>query len=347
MPMPADPLPQPGSAEPPLERIRIEPQEVARALLPGSARSASTSRRWSQLAVASLALAVLGIPLLGCLLGPVAMLCGALAIASTSGNERLRGFRLAVAGTLLGIADFVGWTVLIAVLLSRPSVSAPPEPLRSPAIQSAGIVDAPEPIRRALMANVRSACGGSTGAGIVVGQEDGRTLVLTNRHVVDCGEPLGVTARGGPEHAGQVLWQAPEGIDLSVIGVQPPIPAEPMNLVLGAEVRVGDAVFAVGNPLGFEATYTAGAVSAIRPLAAGGHDLRVYQVQASVNPGNSGGGLYRSDGTLVGINTWTAEKTVSEGIGFALGTRDAIALLQAVDAPWARTLAAASERNAP
>lgn len=46
--------------------------------------------------------------------------------------------------------------------------------------------------------------------------------------------------------------------------------------------------------------------------------MRVIQTQASINPGNSGGGLYDHDGYLLGINTWTTDKSLSEGIGFAI-----------------------------
>jgi S1-C subfamily serine protease len=91
--------------------------------------------------------------------------------------------------------------------------------------------------------------------------------------------------------------------------------------------RVGDAVFAVGNPLGYEASYTAGVVSAVRTTGAREDGVRVLQVQASVNPGNSGGGLYDQEGRLIGLNTWTAARSEAEGMGFAISTADAVRLL--------------------
>jgi S1-C subfamily serine protease len=69
----------------------------------------------------------------------------------------------------------------------------------------------------------------------------------------------------------------------------------------------------------------------------------VLQVQASVSPGHSGGGLYDARGALLGINTWTAPRPIAEGIGFALSARDVFALLPATERPWERSVSSGKE----
>ena len=65
--------------------------------------------------------------------------------------------------------------------------------------------------------------------------------------------------------------------------------------------------------------------------------MRVIQTQAAINPGNSGGGLYDQDGYLIGINTWTADKSVSEGIGFAIALDELLELAPPQLEPRRRT----------
>src|SRR5262249_27198635 len=65
-------------------------------------------------------------------------------------------------------------------------------------------------------------------------------------------------------------------------------------------------------------SHTQGVISQLRSQSIDSRQIRVIQTQASINPGNSGGGLYDQEGYLLGINTWTADKRGSEGIGFAI-----------------------------
>jgi len=83
-------------------------------------------------------------------------------------------------------------------------------------------------------------------------------------------------------------------------------------------MKVGESVFAIGNPHRLGWSHTQGVISQIRNQPIDSRQVRVIQTQASINPGNSGGGLYDREGYLLGINTWTADKRVSEGIGFAI-----------------------------
>jgi S1-C subfamily serine protease len=324
-------------------RITISPEELARVVEPGDPREAPA--RLSHLAVASFVLALIGVPLVGFVLGPIAVGAGLLAISAFQGRRRpLRGFALAVAGVVLGSVDVVGWVIGLAIVLGRPQ-PAPVLPLL-PAWSSraiAGIEEAPPVIRRALHANLfvrcRSSAGESTGSAVVVRRDDDTIYALTNRHVVNCGErgrTLGAATLGGKERTATVLWTAPDGVDAALLSVPAARRDEPDAVAVspGDAPRVGDAVFAIGNPLGFEATYTAGVLSAIRALNET-RAIRVLQVQASVSPGHSGGGLYDGRGALVGINTWTAPRTSAEGMGFALSARDLFALIDASGWPLA------------
>jgi S1-C subfamily serine protease len=83
-------------------------------------------------------------------------------------------------------------------------------------------------------------------------------------------------------------------------------------------MNVGLPVFAIGNPYRLGWTHTQGVISQMRTQDFELHRVRVIQTQASINPGNSGGGLYDNEGFLLGINTWTTDKSLSEGIGFAI-----------------------------
>lgn len=337
-------------------RIRISPEEVAAAVLvPPRPKPALEPRpepkpRLSQAAVASLVLAVLGIPLLGCLLGPLAIACGVVAITSIQSREDAQGMGVAVAGLGLGILDLVGWVVGLSLLLSRqaPASSPAPPPVFAPARAEAIAAASPE-IRRALLANVgivcRSGAESWSGSGVVVGRPGGERLVLTNRHVARCASErapaaLELTTEKGKVPAA-IHWVAPGDLDVALLAAKLPDGLEEVELVM-REARVGEPVFAVGNPLGLDATYTAGVVSAVRMLSAD-RPVRVYQVQASVNHGNSGGGLYSARGELIGLNTWTAEKSVSEGIGFAIAVADVVDLLRQVHEPWAEGLVGKGE----
>jgi serine protease Do len=172
---------------------------------------------------------------------------------------------------------------------------------------------------------------------VIVARDDRGYCAITNRHVVECGALRRELLAATPGSAGvpaRVCWQAPEGVDLAVVRVElGPEHADEARRVEVVPVRapdlprIGDPVFAVGNPLGYEASFTAGHLSAVRTASPAEGDLRILQVQASINPGNSGGGLYDEAGRLIGLNTWIASRSEAEGIGFAIAAADAVKLL--------------------
>ncbi len=328
------------SEEPLPPVIRIDPSEVAAARAPGAPEP---STRTSHLAVASVVLGILAFPLIGFLLGPVAIGCGVVALSAVQDQPRLRGARLAVAGILLGSLSIVAWGVGLAWVLSGRTLVDRPQPrvVESAARAELGIEDAPPPIRRALRANVFLQCTGAegqgTGSGVVVARDERGYCAIPNRHVIECGavrRDLLAATPGSDGVAARVCWQAQGDVDLAMVRVElGPDHAEEARRLEVVPVRladlprIGDPVFAVGNPLGYEATFTAGYLSAVRAHSPGEADLRILQVQASINPGNSGGGLYDRDGRLIGLNTWIASRSEAEGIGFAISAADAVKLL--------------------
>jgi putative serine protease PepD len=173
---------------------------------------------------------------------------------------------------------------------------------------------------------------GGEGSGVVI-DADGH--VLTNNHVVASaarGGQVRVTLSDGRVLAAEIVGLDPS-TDLAVLELQD-APADLAVAELGssADVRVGDPVMAVGNPLGLSGTVTTGIVSALdRPVTtqsvgiASGEPVvtAAIQTDAAVNPGNSGGPLFDAEGRVIGINSSIAglggaSTSGSIGLGFAI-----------------------------
>lgn len=334
-----------GSGE--VLRISSEELDVARPLAPAGVPNMPFGRtikipydpmqplRWNKLAIAALVVAVIGIPGFGLVTGLVAVVLGALALVGKFSFRR-KGFGLAVAAILLGIVDFVGWSVY---LYSAGGGRQAAIVLDDFDLDPAALEELSPAVNRAMKANVLIQTDGGLfaqgiGSGVILRIHDGRALVVTNRHVVDPSFDGGasdvpddlssvagllVKMVGQTAVAADLVWMAADGIDLALIRV-PMLSVDPMSALWQRDpgVRVGDDVFAVGNPHGQGWTYTGGEVSQFRRQQIGGRNMRVIQTSAAINPGNSGGGLYSDDGRLLGINTWTNDKRVAEGLGYAI-----------------------------
>lgn len=158
-----------------------------------------------------------------------------------------------------------------------------------------------------------------TGSGFIW---DDRGHIVTNSHVIEGATGATVRLADGRAFRAALVGASPEH-DLAVlrIGVKLNRPA-PVPLGTSADLRVGQNVFAIGNPFGLDWTLTTGVVSALEreiPRQEGGIIRGLIQTDAAINPGNSGGPLLDSSGRLIGINTVIYSPSgASAGIGFAV-----------------------------
>ena len=158
-----------------------------------------------------------------------------------------------------------------------------------------------------------------TGSGLIWDRE-GR--IVTNYHVIEDANRIEVTLADHSTWKGTVVGVSPDK-DLAVLQIS--APTERLNPIMIGEsenLRVGQKVFAIGNPFGLDQTMTTGIVSALgREIkSVSGRTIQgVIQTDAAINPGNSGGPLLDSAGRLIGINTAIYSPSgASAGIGFAV-----------------------------
>jgi serine protease Do len=155
------------------------------------------------------------------------------------------------------------------------------------------------------------------GSGVVV---DKAGYILTNNHVVDKADRIQVKFTGDPTEYDAKVIGVDAPTDLAVIRVEGKKDVVPAKIGNSDAVQVGDWAVAIGSPFGFQATVTAGIISAkerdVDPSMQYQHFL---QTDAAINPGNSGGPLLNIRGEVIGINTAIASRSGGyQGIGFAL-----------------------------
>jgi putative serine protease PepD len=176
---------------------------------------------------------------------------------------------------------------------------------------------------------------GSTGSGFII---DSTGFILTNNHVVEeaalSKAKIIVTLNNGEEFESKIIGRD-SSYDLAVLKILATgLPA--LQFGDSDKVAVGDAVIAIGSPLGLSGTVTLGIISAKdRPVTAGGSAgessfINALQTDAAINPGNSGGPLIDTTGALIGINSAIAtlngasnSQAGSIGLGFAIPIKQA------------------------
>jgi serine protease DegQ len=153
------------------------------------------------------------------------------------------------------------------------------------------------------------------GSGVIVSAEG---YLITNHHVVDGADEIEVLLADGRQALAKVVGTDPEtDVALLKIGLDK-LPTVAFGN--SAQLQVGDAVLAIGNPFGVGQTVTSGIVSALDRRGLGLNTFENFiQTDAAINPGNSGGALVDASGNLVGINTAIFSRSGgSLGIGFAI-----------------------------
>ena len=168
------------------------------------------------------------------------------------------------------------------------------------------------------------------GSGFIL---DKQGHILTNNHVVEGAQLVEVTLYNKKQYKAKVLG-TDKAHDLALLQITNAPDLQPAVLADSSHLLVGQRVYAIGNPFGFEGTMTRGIISALRSvqLPSGVKIDNAIQTDASVNPGNSGGPLLNSQGEVIGITTMIASNpnggaAQSAGIGFAIPIATAKAVL--------------------
>jgi S1-C subfamily serine protease len=151
---------------------------------------------------------------------------------------------------------------------------------------------------------------------------DKRGHILTNYHVVEDAHQINVALYDGKNYEARLVGRDPVS-DVAVIHIEAP-PETLFPVVIGdsSGLKVGQRVFAIGNPFGLERTLTTGIISSLNrelPTRNSRTIKSVIQLDAAINPGNSGGPLLDAHSRLIGMNTAIASKTgQNTGVGFAI-----------------------------
>ena len=153
------------------------------------------------------------------------------------------------------------------------------------------------------------------GAGSIV---DPSGLIITNRHVVKDAYEIDVTLSDGATYKGQLLG-AGSGTDLAILKIDAGHPLPAIEIGNSDDVKVGEKVIAIGNPLGLASSVSAGIVSGVHRSMKTLPQYEFIQTDASINHGNSGGPLINMKGQMIGIDNQIWSDTMgggSIGLGF-------------------------------
>lgn len=165
------------------------------------------------------------------------------------------------------------------------------------------------------------------GSGVIVRRTGNKVYVLTNSHVVGEADEISVKLNDRRQFKAKLVGKD-EKRDLALVVFETGDTVPLAELGDSDQVQVGDLVFAVGNPMGFESTVTMGIVSAVGRKALAGTGIGNFtdyiQTDAAINQGNSGGALVDIKGRVIGINTWISSPSGGNvGLGFTIPINNA------------------------
>jgi S1-C subfamily serine protease len=238
-------------------------------------------------------------------------------------------FGLVGAAFVLGGYTLGMRTIAPAVSTSAPREISPRGALAPEEVQTISLFETAAPSvvyittltasRNPFSANVLEVPQGA-GSGIIW---DERGYIVTNFHVLENARAARVTLSNQTSYNAELVGVEPDK-DLAVLKISAPnVKLRPIRVGSSKDLRVGQRVFAIGNPFGFDHTLTTGVIGGL------GREIRsavtdrpiqgVIQTDAAINPGNSGGPLLDSSGRLIGINTAILSPSGSyAGVGFAV-----------------------------
>ena len=175
--------------------------------------------------------------------------------------------------------------------------------------------------------DVATGDGEAKGSGVVISDKG---YIATNNHVISCAQQIQVTLASGAVYSAKVVG-TDTTTDLAVIKLDnPPSDLKVAEFADSDNLAVGEAVMAIGNPLGYDDTATTGIVSALnRPVTVTDDDnnaivTNAVQIDAAINPGNSGGPTFNAAGQVIGINSSIASTASSSGTAGSIGIGFAI-----------------------
>lgn len=246
---------------------------------------------------------------------------------------------IAVAAASAALGAYAGWAILAAPGQTlAPGVGAAPPAVATPldwaqlTAEERVNIDVYERVNRSVAhINTRAERGeafwlfelpgerSGSGSGSVL---DKQGHVVTNFHVVEGANQIAVTLFDGQAYEARLVGADPTS-DVAVLKIAaPPESLFPVAIGDSTNLRVGQRVFAIGNPFGLERTLTTGVISSLNRSIPGRSNRMLksmIQIDAAINPGNSGGPLLDSRGRLIGMNTAIASRTgQSSGVGFAI-----------------------------
>jgi S1-C subfamily serine protease len=235
------------------------------------------------------------------------------------------------AGVLAALLALVLYTVLVPGIkpltlrevndsVAQALASATPRPAFS-----TGVYQAIQPslvLIQVTEAHADKASDHGLGSGVVI---DNKGDILTSLHVVKGATEIKVTFADGTESGAQVVSSQPENDIAVLLATNPPQQLFPAVLGNPGAMRVGDEAYVVGNPFGLYSSMSSGVVSGLdRVFQLPNSDIKLHnmiQIDAAVNPGNSGGPLLNRSGHVIGIITGIVNPTDQNffvGIGFAV-----------------------------